>query len=220
MRVWALAAAVVTLECLADLKCGFERCFFDGCRYNLGMTIRCVDAIYIADTARVLGEVELAENVSLWYGVSVRGDVAGIRIGRGTNVQDNAVIHCDSGVPNEIGAGVTIGHGAIVHGQSVGDGSLIGMGAKVLGRTRIGCHCLIAAGAVVPPGMAVGDGRVVVGVPGKIVRETSEEERKYLAWLAPHYVRLAQLHHQHPDDPRVRARFVNTGMSAQNRPSG
>ncbi len=168
------------------------------------MTMRLVKNIYLADTARVLGEVELGEGVSVWYGASIRGDVAKITVGGGSNVQDNAVIHCDSGVPNTIGRDVTIGHGAIVHGQSVGDGTLIGMGATVLGRTRIGKGCLIAAGAVVTPGSEVPDGMVVAGVPGRVVRETTDEEKKYLQWLAPHYVALARLHEQQKDDPRVR----------------
>jgi carbonic anhydrase/acetyltransferase-like protein (isoleucine patch superfamily) len=160
--------------------------------------------VFLADSARVLGEIDLATGVNIWFGVSIRGDVAKVSIGRGTNVQDNAVVHCDSHVPNVIGADVTIGHGAIVHGVSVGDGSLIGMSATVLGGTRIGKRCLIAAGAVVPPGMEVPDDMVVMGVPGKIVRPTNEKERGYLAWLAPHYVELARLHVEKPDDPRVK----------------
>ncbi len=121
----------------------------------------------------------------------MRGDVAPITIGRGTNVQDNAVVHCDSGVPNHIGDRVTIGHSAIVHGKAIGDGTLIGMGAKVLGETVIGKGCLIAAGALVPPRMEVPDGMLAVGVPAKIVRPVNAEEQKYLAWLAGHYVELA-----------------------------
>jgi len=159
---------------------------------------------FIADTARVLGEVSLGENVSIWYGVSIRGDVAPITLGDGTNVQDNAVIHCDTHAPNVIGSHVTIGHGAIVHGVAVGDGSLIGMGATVLGGTRIGARCLIAAGAVVPPGLDVPDDSVVMGVPGRIVRATTEKERAYLKWVAPRYVELARLHTAGKDDARVR----------------
>lgn len=168
------------------------------------MTIQLIQGVYLADTARVLGEVELGVDVSVWYGVSIRGDVARITIGRGTNVQDNAVVHCDSGVANEIGCDVTIGHGAVVHGKRVGDGTLIGMGATVLGRSVIGRRCLIAAGAVVPPGMEVPDEMVIIGVPGKMVRPINEQERAYLAWLSPHYVKLAQLHTQDPESPRIR----------------
>jgi carbonic anhydrase/acetyltransferase-like protein (isoleucine patch superfamily) len=159
---------------------------------------------YLADTARVVGEVELGPDVNVWYGASIRGDVAPVSIGPGTNVQDNAVIHCEHGLPNHIGRDVTVAHGAIVHGVEVGDGTLIGMRAVVLGRTRIGRDCLIAAGAVVTAGMDVPDGMVVMGVPGRIVRETNEQEKQYMRWLGPHYVALARLHASGADDPRAR----------------
>lgn len=168
------------------------------------MIMQCLHDVYLADTARVVGDVELAPGVSIWFGVAIRGDVAKVSIGRGSNVQDNAVIHCDSHIANVIGEDVSIGHSAIVHGISIGDGTLIGMGAVVLGGTRIGKRCLIAAGAVVPPNLQVPDDSVVMGVPGKIVRPTTAKERDYLAWLAPHYVTLAKLHHEQPGDPRVR----------------
>ncbi|MFP4143689.1 MAG: gamma carbonic anhydrase family protein [Phycisphaeraceae bacterium] len=168
------------------------------------MNMRCIEGVYLADTARVLGEVELAQGVNLWPGAVIRGDVAPVTLGENTNLQDNAVIHCDAGIPNHIGSHVTIGHGALVHGKSVGDGTLIGMGATVLGRSVIGKHCLVAAGAVVPPGLEVPDGMVVMGVPGRVVRPTNDKEKAYLEHLPPHYRRLAQLHHEQPDDPRVR----------------
>lgn len=168
------------------------------------MTIRHINGAYIADTARVLGEVELGLDVSIWYGVAIRGDVAKIVIGPGTNVQDNTVIHCDHGYPNVIGSHVTIGHAAVLHGESVGDGSLIGIGARLLGHAKIGKHCLVAAGAVVPPGMIVPDGMMVVGVPAKILRETTEKEKEYLRMLPPRYIEMAKLHSGSPQDPRVR----------------
>ena len=102
------------------------------------MTMREARGAYIADTARVIGDVRLGTDASIWYGAVVRGDVAPVVIGEGTNVQDNAVIHCDHRYANVIGRDVIIGHGAIVHGELVGDNTLIGMGAIVLGRTRIG----------------------------------------------------------------------------------
>lgn len=147
---------------------------------------------FVSPTAVVTGDVVIGELCSFWFGAVVRGDVAPIRFGRRVNVQDNAVIHCDSDVENVIGDDVTIGHGAIVHGASVGEGSLIGMGATVLGRSRIGKGCLIAAGAVVSPGLVVPDGHVVMGVPGKIARPVREEEVKYMRWLTTHYVELAE----------------------------
>jgi carbonic anhydrase/acetyltransferase-like protein (isoleucine patch superfamily) len=149
---------------------------------------------YLADNAMVVGDVTIGELVSFWFNAVVRGDVAPVTIGRGTNVQDCAVIHCDTDVPNHIGENVIIGHSAIVHGVSVGDGSLIGMSATVLGGSNIGKNCLIAAGALVPQGMEVPDGMTVMGVPGKIVRPVREEELKYMRWLANHYIELAQKH--------------------------
>lgn len=149
---------------------------------------------FLATSAVVYGDVTIGPEASFWFNVVVRGDVAAIRIGARTNVQDNSVIHCDSGVPNEIGEDVTIGHAAIVHGKSVGRGSLIGMGAKVLGQTVIGQECLIAAGAVVPPGLVVPDRKLVMGVPGKIVRDVSEKDLQYMRWLSGHYVSLAKKH--------------------------
>ena len=146
---------------------------------------------FVAPTAIVVGDVTIAELASFWFGAVVRGDVAPVHIGRRVNVQDNAVIHCDTDVPNVIEDDVTIGHGAIVHGAHVGAGSLIGMGATVLGRTRIGKGCLIAAGAVVSPGLEVPDGHVVMGVPGKVVRPVKDGEVKYMQWLTEHYVELA-----------------------------
>lgn len=172
------------------------------------MLIRCIQvdgrSAYLADTARVTGEVVLGEGVSVWPSAVIRGDVARVTIGAGTNIQDNATVHCDSGKPNTIGDHVTIGHNAVVHGVSVGDGSLIGIHATVLGGTVIGKRCLIAAGALVPPGLEVPDDHVVMGVPGKVVRETNAKEKDYLAWLADHYVQLAKRYVQTPDDPKLR----------------
>jgi carbonic anhydrase/acetyltransferase-like protein (isoleucine patch superfamily) len=146
---------------------------------------------FAASTCIVTGQVSIAEQSSVWFGAVLRGDVAPIAIGRRTNVQDNAVIHCDTGVPNAIGEDVTIGHGAIVHGQAVGNGTLIGMHATVLSRTVIGNECMIAAGAVVPPDLIVPDRMVVMGIPGRIVRPVKAEELEYMRWLSTHYCELA-----------------------------
>ena len=169
------------------------------------MTIRRTNQVYIADTARVLGEVALGPNVNIWYGVSIRGDISPITIGRGTNVQDNAVIHCDHDDPNVIGEHVTIGHGAVVHGLEVGDETLIGMHAVVLGKTRIGRHCLIAAGTIVPPRMEVPDGSVVMGVPGKIVRATTDQDQQSFHRSAVQYIALASRHANEPQDRLVKS---------------
>jgi carbonic anhydrase/acetyltransferase-like protein (isoleucine patch superfamily) len=147
---------------------------------------------FLAHNATITGDVTIRELASFWFNAVVRGDVAPVTIGKRVNVQDAVVVHCDTDVPNVIEDDVTIGHGANVHGMFVGRGSLIGMGATLLGRTRIGRDCLIAAGAVVSPGTEVPDGMVVMGVPGKIVRPVKDEELKYMRWLAGHYVDVAE----------------------------
>ena len=165
-----------------------------GVRYRPCMPLftRHADGSFRADTSRVVGDVTVGADASFWFGAVVRGDVAQVRIGSKVNVQDNAVVHCDSGVPNVIEDDVVIGHGAVVHGMFVGEGSLIGMSATVLGKSKIGRECLIAAGAVVPPGLDVPDRMVVMGVPGKIVRPVKPEELQYMRWLRDHYVELAK----------------------------
>lgn len=172
------------------------------------MLMRCIKidgrSAFLSDTARVMGDVLLGEGVNVWPSAVVRGDVAKITIGPGTNIQDNATVHCDSGKPNTIGDNVSIGHNAVVHGKSIGDGTLIGMHATVLGETVIGKRCLIAAGALVTPGTTVPDDHVLMGVPGKVIRETSDEEKRYLQWLGEHYVQLANRYHKAPNDPRFR----------------
>jgi carbonic anhydrase/acetyltransferase-like protein (isoleucine patch superfamily) len=147
---------------------------------------------FLAHNATVTGEVEIGAESSFWFSSVVRGDVARVVIGRRVNVQDCAVVHCDTGVENVIEDDVVIGHNATVHGKRVGAGSLIGMGATVLGETVIGRGCLIAAGAVVPPGLVVPDGMAVMGVPGKVVRPVRPEEVQYMQRLAAHYVLQAQ----------------------------
>ena len=145
-----------------------------------------------AENCTIVGDVSIGADSSVWFGAVIRGDVAPVVIGRRVNVQDNAVIHCDSGVANTIEDDVVIGHGAIVHGKHVGSGSLIGMGATVLSRTVIGKNCLIAAGAVVAPDLVVPDGMTVMGVPGKIVRPVKGDEFDYMRWLVGHYLELAR----------------------------
>jgi len=147
---------------------------------------------YCAPNCVLVGDITAGSDSSFWFNAVVRGDVAPVIIGQRVNVQDNATIHCDSGVANVIEDDVVIGHNAIVHGEIVGAGSLIGMGATVLGKSRIGRGCLIAAGAVVSPGMVVPDGMVVMGVPGRIVRPTKSSEQEYMKWLSAHYVELAR----------------------------
>jgi carbonic anhydrase/acetyltransferase-like protein (isoleucine patch superfamily) len=150
------------------------------------------DGFFIAHNATLTGDLRISKGASFWFQTVVRGDVAPITIGSRVNVQDGSVVHCDTGVPNVIEDDVTIGHRAIVHGKFVGKGSLIGMGAVLLSRTRVGRECLIAAGAVVPPDLDVPDRMVVMGVPGKIVRPVKPEELDYMRWLTGNYTQLAQ----------------------------
>ncbi len=126
---------------------------------------------FIASEAAVIGEAFLAEGVSVWFNAVIRADIASIRIGKNSNVQDCAVIHVDRGVPTVVGEGVTIGHGAVVHGCTVGDNCLIGMNAVVLSGAEIGNDCLIAAGSLVPQGMKIPDRSLVVGSPARVVKE-------------------------------------------------
>ncbi|MCB9897320.1 MAG: gamma carbonic anhydrase family protein [Planctomycetes bacterium] len=154
---------------------------------------RWLDA-YVASTAAVTGDVRLGHDVSVWYGATIRGDCAPITVGDLTNVQDGAVIHADTGVPNDIGREVTIGHAAVVHGRRVGDLCLIGIGAVVLGRSEIGDGCIIAAGAVVKEGAIIPPRSLVAGVPGKVVREVRDDELAEFAHHARTYLDLARSH--------------------------
>ena len=169
------------------------------------MTMRLVRGVYVAHTATIIGDVTMGAGCNVWFGSVLRGDVAPIRIGETVNIQDNCTIHCDDDIDNVIGNRVTLAHGVIAHGVAIGDGSLIGIGATLLAGSKIGRNCLVAAGAVVPPNVVVPDGMCVMGVPGRVVRETTAREKAYLAMVPDRYLRLAKLHHEHPQDPRVRA---------------
>jgi len=143
---------------------------------------------WIAPTAVVLGDVELKSNASVWFGAVVRGDNDPIVIGESTNVQDLSVLHNDEGVPLTIGAGVTVGHRAMLHGCTVGDNSLIGIGAVILNRAVIGRNCIIGAQALITEGKVIPDNSLVVGSPGRVVRELTEPEIGFLRLSALHYV--------------------------------
>jgi carbonic anhydrase/acetyltransferase-like protein (isoleucine patch superfamily) len=149
---------------------------------------------YVASTAVVIGDVTLGKGASVWYGAIIRGDCAPITIGPLTNVQDGAVIHSDTGVPNDVGAGITIGHGAVVHGRRVGDGCLIGIKAVILGGADIGAGCIIAAGAVVKENAVIPPRSLVAGVPAKVMRAVSDAELEQLRGHAAHYLELALTH--------------------------
>jgi carbonic anhydrase/acetyltransferase-like protein (isoleucine patch superfamily) len=150
---------------------------------------------FIADNATIIGDVVIGPRANIWYGAVLRGDVGWIRIGEGTNVQDLACIHMTGGVStSEIGAYVTIGHGAIIHGAKLGDGCLVGMGSVVLDNAEIGAEALVAAGSVVPPRMVVPPRHMVRGQPGKIVRELQEHELQTGKLSAYLYIDLAKEH--------------------------
>jgi len=169
------------------------------------MAMRFLRGVYIDDSAAVRGEVQLGRDVSVWPLAVIRGDVAKITVGDGTNIQDGAVLHCDAGHPLTVGDRVTIGHNAIVHGVHVGDDALVGMGATMLGGSRIGNGAMLAAGAVLSPNSEVPDNMLAVGVPAKVVREVRDDEREHNRANGEHYVKLARLHAENPNDPRTRA---------------
>jgi carbonic anhydrase/acetyltransferase-like protein (isoleucine patch superfamily) len=146
----------------------------------------------VADNAVVVGDVRLGRDVGIWFGVTVRGDDAWIAIGDETNVQDNTCVHVDVGAPLVIGRCVTIGHGVILHGVEVGDYALIGMGCIVLGGARIGANSIVGAGALVRENAVIPPRSLVLGVPGRIVRQVTDEEVAAQRWRAAHYVERAR----------------------------
>ncbi|TVV44113.1 gamma carbonic anhydrase family protein [Thalassolituus sp. C2-1] len=148
--------------------------------------------VFVADGARVIGSVVLGDNSSIWFGVVIRGDNDLITIGEHSNVQDNAVLHTDSGIPLTLGKGVTVGHNAMLHGCTVGDYSLIGINVVVLNGAKIGKHCIIGANALVPENMEIPDGSLVVGSPAVIKRQLNEMQCKMLEGSAAHYVHNAK----------------------------
>jgi carbonic anhydrase/acetyltransferase-like protein (isoleucine patch superfamily) len=160
--------------------------------YRLGEhTPQMQEGVWIADTATVIGDVHLGRNVNLWFGAILRGDNDPITIGDNTNVQDAAVLHTDDGVPLDIGANVTVGHKAMLHGCKVGEGSLIGINAVVLNRAVIGKHCLIGANSLIPEGKVIPDRSLVCGSPGRIIRELTDHEISKLQASADSYVNNA-----------------------------
>ena len=159
-----------------------------------GVFPRIAAGVYLAPGAVVIGDVEIGEGSSVWFNAVIRGDVAPIRVGKGSNVQDGAVLHVDRGTPCVVGDEVTIGHAAVVHGTNVGDGVTIGMGAMVLSRSTIGEEAIVAAGALVPEDAVIAAGALVMRVPAREKRELSADERSASRENARRYVRNATLH--------------------------
>ena len=158
----------------------------DGHRPTLGQNA------WVADSAQVVGKVTLEENASVWFGTIIRGDSEHITIGRNSNVQDGSVLHADEGVPLTLGENVSVGHKVMLHGCTVGEGSLIGIGAVVLNHAKIGRNCLVGAGALVTEGKEFPDGSMILGSPAKAVKQLSPEQIAGLRRIAQHYVENAE----------------------------
>jgi carbonic anhydrase/acetyltransferase-like protein (isoleucine patch superfamily) len=162
-------------------------------KYRLGPSrVEAHEQSWVAPNAVLVGKVRLQPGASVWFGAVLRGDNELIHIGENSNVQDGTVMHTDMGFPLTIGTGVTIGHNAMLHGCSVGDYSLIGINAVVLNGAKIGKYCIIGANTLIPEGKEIPDGSLVMGSPGKVVRELSEQQKKMLEASAAHYVHNAQ----------------------------
>jgi carbonic anhydrase/acetyltransferase-like protein (isoleucine patch superfamily) len=157
-----------------------------------GMTPEIAEGCYVAPDAVLIGKVRLLKGASIWFGAVLRGDNEWITVGEDSNVQDHSIIHADPGQPVEIGAGVTIGHRVIVHSASVGDHSLIGMGATLLNRARIGARSLVGAASLVTEGKTFGDGQMILGSPAKAIRDLTTEQAAGIRTSAEVYVANAR----------------------------
>ena len=162
-------------------------------KYRLGQSsVDVHPESWVAPNATLVGKVKLEQGASVWFGAVLRGDNELIHIGEQSNVQDGTVMHTDMGSPLTVGKGVTIGHNAMLHGCTVGDYSLIGINAVVLNGAKIGRYCIIGANTLIGEGKEIPDGSLVVGSPGKVVRELSEAQKSMLEASAAHYVHNAQ----------------------------
>jgi carbonic anhydrase/acetyltransferase-like protein (isoleucine patch superfamily) len=158
---------------------------------------------YVAPDASVIGSVRFGAGASVWFNCVLRGDSDWINLGEGVNIQDGTIIHTDEGEPVNLGARVSVGHRALLHGCTIAESTLIANGAMVLDRVKVGRHCIIAAGALVTPGKVIPDGSVVMGSPGQIVREVTERDLKMIEFIAEHYrARIQQYQRDLKVDPR------------------
>lgn len=166
-------------------------------KYRLGdFAVETHPQSWAAPNATLIGKVRLQAGASVWFGAVLRGDNELIDIGENSNVQDGTVMHTDAGIPLTIGKGVTIGHNAMLHGCIVEDYSLIGINAVVLNGAHIGKHCIIGANSLIPEGKVIPDGSLVMGSPGKVVRELTDEQKRKLEASALHYVENARRYAQ------------------------
>jgi carbonic anhydrase/acetyltransferase-like protein (isoleucine patch superfamily) len=161
--------------------------------YQLGDDApRIASTAWVADSADVIGRVELAEDASIWFNAVLRGDNEWIKLGRGSNVQDGSVLHTDAGIPMSLGENVTVGHQVMLHGCTIGDGTLVGIGAIILNNVRIGRNCLVGAGALLTEGKEFPDGSLIVGSPAVAVRSLSAAQIERVNHAATHYVENAK----------------------------
>ena len=156
-----------------------------------GIAPQMAASAWVADSAQVMGNVALADSANVWFGAVIRGDTETIRIGRNSNIQDGSVLHADVGKPLVVGDNVTVGHMVMLHGCTIGDGSLIGIGAVVLNGAKIGKGCLVGARSLVTEGKEFPDGSMIMGSPAKVVRQLEPEQRAGLLMSAAHYVQNA-----------------------------
>ncbi|UPQ81875.1 gamma carbonic anhydrase family protein [Pseudomonas knackmussii] len=162
-------------------------------KYRLGDSrVEAHPQSWVAPNATLVGKIRLDAGANVWFGAILRGDNELIHIGENSNVQDGSVMHTDMGYPLTLGTGVTVGHNAMLHGCSVGDFSLVGINAVVLNGAKIGKYCIIGANTLIAEGKEIPDGSLVVGSPGKVVRELTEQQKKMLEASAAHYVHNAQ----------------------------
>ncbi len=150
------------------------------------------ESAWVADSAQVMGRVDLAADTSVWFGVVIRGDTESISIGEGSTIQDCSVLHADIGQPLRVGKHVTVGHKVMLHGCTIGDESLIGIGAIVLNGAKIGKNCLVGAGSLVTEGKEFPDGSMIMGTPAKVVRSLTPEQIQALKLSAHHYIENAK----------------------------
>ena len=156
-----------------------------------GVAPKMAATAWVADSAQVMGNVELADNANVWFGAVIRGDTETIRIGRNSNIQDGSVLHADVGKPLTVGDNVTVGHMVMLHGCTIGDGSLIGIGAVVLNGAKIGKNCIVGARSLVTEGKEFPDGSMIMGSPAKVVRPLEAHQIAALGMSAAHYVQNA-----------------------------
>lgn len=153
-----------------------------------GVAPRLADSAWVADSAQVIGNVVLGEGSSVWFGAVLRGDTETITLGAGSNIQDGSVLHADLGFPMTVGANVTVGHQVMLHGCTIGDESLIGIGATVLNGAKIGRNCLVGAGSLVTEGKEFPDGSMIIGSPARVVKSLTPEQIEGLRLSAHHYI--------------------------------